>query len=446
MKMPPDGNFGVFALSKTGESQILAAPRVDDLGREPRQRKRHAKSRAGCLSCKSSRVKCDETRPACARCAARHIHCQYEFSIMSMLPKFTRQQLQSRRYGAGSVPKSLGLGLDLPSLRLMHHFDHYTAPTLAFGSLVWRDGVLPVALNNEVVMHAVLMISAAHQRSLSPHKAEHNKAMSYHLDLTLSGFRDLLSQGTDGFNHDIIIACALLLVHYAWSMPFFAYEDDKIDMTSEPDRLLKFAAGLKTVMKTMKQDERYTNGIFKGPMSYNSIDQFRQFEESLAETFVFDDIFFSARTVTLTNYDGGCIEGHDFNACDRLTPLLRTMDAASKGRAIYHLLPQIQVYTLFWPAKASKDFEEDVADNKTEALVIMLCFYATAWRLLSEDVWWAKSRTKVMCEIIYEYLDKNKDPKWEGDFENVRRYFGFAQDSAGKWGIGKSPGCRPAEF
>ncbi|KAL6819135.1 hypothetical protein V8C40DRAFT_252563 [Trichoderma camerunense] len=443
--MPPDGNFGVFAISKTGESQILAAPRVDDLGREPRQRKRHAKSRAGCLSCKSSRVKCDEIRPACARCAARNIPCQYEFSIMSMLPKYSRQQLHHQRFGVGSIPKSLGLGLDLPSLRLMHHFDHYTAPTLAFGSIVWRDGVLPVALNNEVVMHAVLMISAAHQRSLSPHNAEHNKSMSYHLDLTLSGFRDLLSQGTDGFNHDIIIACAMLLVHYAWSMPFFAYEDDKIDMTSEPDRLLKFAAGLKTVMKTMKEDKRYTNGIFKAPMSYTSIDQFRQFEESLAETFVFDDIFFSARTMPLTNYDGCCIEGQDFNACDRLTPLLRTMDAVSKGRVIHHLIPQIQVYTLFWPAKASKDFEEDVADNKTEALVIMLCFYATAWRLLSEDVWWAKSRTKVMCESIYQYLDNNKDPIWEGDIENIRRYFGFAQNSAGKWVIG-SPGSRFAEI
>lgn len=92
-------------------------------------------------------LQCDEIRPACARCAARNIPCQYEFSIMSMLPKFSRQQLHHQRFGAGSIPKSLGLGLDLPSLRLMHHFDHYTAPTLAFGSIVWRDGVLPVALN-----------------------------------------------------------------------------------------------------------------------------------------------------------------------------------------------------------------------------------------------------------------------------------------------------------
>ncbi|EHK27056.1 uncharacterized protein TRIVIDRAFT_217658 [Trichoderma virens Gv29-8] len=430
--MPSDGNFGVFALSKTSENPIFATPQVDGLGREPRQRKRHAKSRAGCLSCKSSRVKCDEVRPSCARCSARNIPCQYEFGIMAMLPKFSRQQINSQRLGVGSVPKTLGLGLDLSSLQLMYHFDHCTAPTLAFGSL------------NEVVMHAILMISASHQRSLWPDNAEHNKSLAYHLDLTLSGFRDLLSQGTDGFNHDIIIACAMLLVHYAWSMPFFAYGDEKIHLEGEPDRLLKFAAGLKTVMKTMKEDKRYTSGIFKAPMSYDSIDEFQQFEASLGDTFVFDDVFFSARTMALSGMDGCCIGGESFNACDRLTPLLRTMHAVSKGRVIHHLLPQIQVYTLFWPAKASKDFEEDVAENQTEALVIMLCFYATAWRLLSEDVWWAKTRTKVMCESIYEYLDKNRDPKWEADIENIRRYFGFSPNGNGGWAIG-SPGAHFSE-
>ncbi|ETR97166.1 hypothetical protein M419DRAFT_92357 [Trichoderma reesei RUT C-30] len=354
---------------------------------------------------------------------------------MAMLPKLSRQQIYNRRTGPGPIPKSLDQGLDMSSLQLMYHFDHYTAPTLAFGSSVWRDGVLPLALNNEVVMHAVLMIAASHQRSLSPNNPAHNKSMAYHLDLTLSGFRDLLSQGTDDFNHDVIIACALLLVHYAWSMPFFAYEDDKIDMKTEPDRLLKFAAGLKTVMKAMKEDKRYTTGIFKAPMSYDSIDEFRRFEATLGETFVFDDFFFSARTVPLTAVDGCCFDSGDFNACDRLTPLLRTMDAVSKGRVIKPLLPQIEVYTLFWPAKASREFEEEVSQNQTQALVIMLCFYATAWRLLSREVWWATTRTKVMCESIFEHLDRHRDEMWTADVDNIRCYFRFAPNGAGGWEI-----------
>ncbi|KAM0261381.1 hypothetical protein ACHAQJ_002232 [Trichoderma viride] len=269
--------------------------------------------------------------------------------------------------------------------------------------------------------------------------------MAYHLDLTLSGFRDLLSNGTDNCDHDVVIACSLLLVHYAWSMPFFAYEDDKIDMRSEPDRLLKFAAGLKTVMKTMKDDERYTEGIFKSPMTYETIQEFRDWELTLGETFKFDEYFFSARTSPLEQSIGCCIESGCFNAFERLAPLLKTMDAVSHGHAINHLMVQIQVYTIFWPAKASKEFEEEVTENQTEALVMMLSFYATTWRLLSESVWWAKTRTKVMCESIFEYLDNNKDKKWEADIENIRQYFKFTPNGTGGWTIGNPGDCRMAD-
>jgi hypothetical protein len=287
------------------------------------------------------------------------------------------------------------------------------------------------------------MIAASHQHSLWPDDPAYNKSMAYHLDLTLSGFRDLLSRGTENCDHDVIIACSLLLVHYAWSTPFFAYVDDKIDMRSEPDRLLKFAAGLKTVMKTMKEDEGYTQGIFKSPMSYDTIQGFRDWESTLGETFNFDSYFFSARSSASTRVVGCCIDTGSFNAFERLAPLLKTMDAVSRGHAIHHLLQQVQIYTLFWPSKASKDFEEDVAENQAEALVVMLSFYATAWRLLSESVWWAKTRTKVMCESILEYLENNKDEKWEADIEHIRRYFGFTPNGTGGWTIG-DPRCCPA--
>ncbi|RFU82079.1 norsolorinic acid reductase [Trichoderma arundinaceum] len=322
-------------------------------------------------------------------------------------------------------PKGAIYGADTWTTKRLGHFDWVSPP---------RD---------EVVMHAVLMISASHQHSLWPHDAAYNKSMAYHLDLTLSGFRDLLSKGIDDCDHDVVIACSLLLVHYAWSMPFFAYEDDKIDMRSEPDRLLKFAAGLKMVMKTMKDDKRYTKGLFKSPMSDATIQQYRDWEATLAEPFNFDDFFFSARSTSPPLVPGCCIESGVFNACDRLAPLLKTMDAVANGHTIHHLMLQVQVYTLFWPAKASKEFEEDVAANQTEALVVMLSFYATTWWLLSESVWWARTRTKVMCESILEYLYNNKDEKWEADIENIRRYFKFTPNGTGGWTIGE-PGNHTA--
>ncbi|EHK44919.1 hypothetical protein TRIATDRAFT_318487 [Trichoderma atroviride IMI 206040] len=365
---------------------------------------------------------------------------------MSMLPSYPRHQIHCHESANGSVPRSLGLGLDMPVLQLLHHFDRHTASTLAFGTSVWRDNVLPLALHNEILMHAILTISASHQHSISPDNSTYTKAMAYHLDLTLSGFRGLLSQGTENCNHDVVIACSLLLVHYAWSMPFFAYADDKIDMRSEPDKLLKFSAGLKAVIITMKEDNGYYRGIFKSPMSNASIQAFQDWESALGTTFDFGDFFFGARSTALEGSFGCCNEHGCADPYERLAPLLNTMDAVLNGHAIHHLMLQIRIYTLFWPSKASRDFENAFSVNQTEACVVMLTFYATAWWLLSESVWWARRRTKVMCESILESLDKNnKNKRWQANIEHVRQYFKFTPNGAGGWTIG-DPGYHPAEY
>ncbi|PVH99037.1 hypothetical protein DM02DRAFT_656731 [Periconia macrospinosa] len=49
-----------------------------------RKRKPHAKSRKGCGNCKLRRVKCDETKPRCKRCAAYGVSCDYDGSRPSL--------------------------------------------------------------------------------------------------------------------------------------------------------------------------------------------------------------------------------------------------------------------------------------------------------------------------------------------------------------------------
>lgn len=39
------------------------------------------RSRLGCTSCKKSKIKCDELRPMCSRCAKRGLHCSYPFQV-----------------------------------------------------------------------------------------------------------------------------------------------------------------------------------------------------------------------------------------------------------------------------------------------------------------------------------------------------------------------------
>jgi hypothetical protein len=62
------------------------------------------------------------------------------------------------------------------------------------------------------------------------------------------------------------------------------------------------------------------------------------------------------------------------------------MDAVDKGEEMDHLMNYIQGYTLMWPAKCNKEFEEEVRQNQEEALVVVLSFYASTWQLMSENV------------------------------------------------------------
>ncbi|KAH6887760.1 C6 transcription factor [Thelonectria olida] len=49
-----------------------------------RTRRAHKKSRAGCVSCKKGRKKCDELKPRCSRCMTRNLTCEYSNKPVSI--------------------------------------------------------------------------------------------------------------------------------------------------------------------------------------------------------------------------------------------------------------------------------------------------------------------------------------------------------------------------
>ena len=46
----------------------------------------HKKSRYGCTSCKTRRVKCDEVKPTCSRCMVASRACEYQRGILECQP------------------------------------------------------------------------------------------------------------------------------------------------------------------------------------------------------------------------------------------------------------------------------------------------------------------------------------------------------------------------
>ncbi|KAK5991894.1 hypothetical protein PT974_05282 [Cladobotryum mycophilum] len=153
--------------------------------------------------------------------------------------------------------------------------------------------------------------------------------------------------------------------------------------------------------------------IFKAILKPSAVQQFKDWSKARENPFHFERLFFRRDKFADPLPDLPCYGGREYgNPVDRLVPILRCVDAVSRGEEIAHMMPQIRAYALMWPAKASKEFQQEVAENKTDALVIMLSFYATTWWLLSERVWWVKHRSKALCEAILKYLGDSMDTEW----------------------------------
>ncbi|EGE79763.2 hypothetical protein BDDG_02704 [Blastomyces dermatitidis ATCC 18188] len=76
-------------------TSVVAKQHSDAKGRK---RKAHRKSRQGCGNCKIRRVKCDEGRPGCQKCASFGVSCSYEPGAADLQPS-RASTFQSDGYG-----------------------------------------------------------------------------------------------------------------------------------------------------------------------------------------------------------------------------------------------------------------------------------------------------------------------------------------------------------
>ncbi|KAI1767992.1 hypothetical protein GGR53DRAFT_525545 [Hypoxylon sp. FL1150] len=445
--MANNGGFGMFSLSAT-----LDAPAndigVDNQGRALRQRRYHVKSRLGCMNCKSRKVKCDEKRPTCRKCFTRGLECSYDQSAERQLTPYrdnqhqapdttTSQGNQTHARTSGGLSRVRELGpptLDLEALQLMYHFEHHTSGTLLFGQPLWREQIIPLALQHDYLMHAVLTIGASHLHYLQPQVPQHTRAASVHLDRALAGFR--LNMGASNLSQhhfDVIIACGFLLLHYAWSTPFFNVPNDA-SPSIESDGLLWFAAGLKTVILSA-YDKEPRRGIFHELLKADHFRQFYAWSKEDDCSYNFEENFLrqspSDDSETPENY---CLQGcGNTNAGERLAPIFRAVDAVRRGRDISHVMPSILAYSLMWPSKAMRAFQDEVRDKNPGAMATMLSFYASISMVFSDNVWWAKNRSKFMCEAIVGLLAKEGTGQWERNVSKITEYFGFSKTRDGNW-------------
>ncbi|TVY33220.1 Sterol uptake control protein [Lachnellula occidentalis] len=158
----------------------------------------HKKSRGGCKTCKTRKVKCDEAQPKCSFCEKRDLKCVYFYTSAASLsnsatpPSLSSENASSASTSPGSgyyadvelVPQSWSLSpapsiqimstagcMSRTDLELMHHWSTATWNTINVTDQ--QNGVLllhapQLGFGNEFLLNCILGISSFHLEHLNP--------------------------------------------------------------------------------------------------------------------------------------------------------------------------------------------------------------------------------------------------------------------------------------
>lgn len=74
------------------------------------------RSRSGCWTCRTKKVKCDEERPHCRRCTRLKLLCDYSPRTKRAFAKFVNQLEPKDAIKLGQVQRRMGMSLQLPAL------------------------------------------------------------------------------------------------------------------------------------------------------------------------------------------------------------------------------------------------------------------------------------------------------------------------------------------
>ncbi|KAH8657109.1 hypothetical protein BGZ60DRAFT_531964 [Tricladium varicosporioides] len=254
----------------------------------------HKKSRAGCQTCKTKKVKCDEVQPKCGFCEKRSLTCVYT--------KTTRQSPSTGQIPSpqpaedGSNPSSPHSGDefdDVPGfwdlvtiprstlntalgnlspldLRMMHHWSTATWNTLAVGSensSIMLMHVPQLAFENDFLLNCILGISSLHTEYLkpsAPDNALQKRQTAIYRVKALNGFRESLtsltrdSAGANPLSWEAALIMAILLI-------ILCHKDHETGDAEDELSILKWLVlyrGLASIFGVKGYKEVFKTGVY----------------------------------------------------------------------------------------------------------------------------------------------------------------------------------------
>ncbi|KAL2864290.1 Zn(II)2Cys6 transcription factor [Aspergillus lucknowensis] len=200
-------------------SSSLSASESSRLKRRKRQ---HTKSRGGCLRCKSRRIKCQETKPACANCMCKDLECVYRVLDGETLPSSAVGSVAQDASTPPSIPQALSLAqFTADDLQFFQHFLVAARPHLPFGNeRQWRADIPAFAHHCPHLMHGILSLGATHYSLITPMGSRYFPSAIAHRGKALRYLNTALEKGRDATTLEIdgILATCYTLCFQAQHM------------------------------------------------------------------------------------------------------------------------------------------------------------------------------------------------------------------------------------
>jgi hypothetical protein len=143
-----------------------------------------ARSRQGCLPCRRRKKKCDEIKPICTACERNCLGCDWPALPFHLEPMkstaflgpdelgFLLTSMARTPIGLARIPIPLSplalsrpMSFGLQSPRLLYHYIKDTANSLVClqdNDNPFLHTIVPAALNDDLLMHAILALSGVH--------------------------------------------------------------------------------------------------------------------------------------------------------------------------------------------------------------------------------------------------------------------------------------------
>ncbi|QGA13413.1 hypothetical protein EYB26_001063 [Talaromyces marneffei] len=185
-------------LDGTGHSSTTTD---DTLSGQSRSKKLyHKKSRTGCATCRSRRVKCDEVHPICGNCERYGVNCFYDrvkLAIAGSQGGQNQNRAQNAPTGQLSAYVANRTSRHLLELRLIHHFTTQTVDTLPTSpepglAKIWRESCPELATKHPALLDSIFAMAALHITLTQPSSDLFNAHCQY-MDSALRGHRNDVS-------------------------------------------------------------------------------------------------------------------------------------------------------------------------------------------------------------------------------------------------------------